>query len=86
MCSGASVAVPHHQKQGGRMQQGHGLHVIGIAGALVAGLLAVSAAQAADKPKPASSCVACHTDKTKLQEEAKGIPIPAGSVLQAGKG
>ena len=44
-------------------------------------------AVAADAPaKPTSSCVACHTDSAKLQEEAKGLPVPAASALQAGKG
>jgi hypothetical protein len=33
-----------------------------------------------------SSCIACHTDVGKLTEEAKGIPVPAASALQAGKG
>ena len=54
--------------------------------AALAGLLLATAGFAADAAKPASSCVACHTDVTKLQEEAKGIPIPTGSALQAGKG
>ena len=54
-----------------------------------AALLAASwagPARAADAAKSPSGCVACHTDSAKLQEEAKGIPQPAASALQAGKG
>ena len=55
--------------------------------ALLAGAALSAGAFAADAPaKPASSCVACHTDSAKLQEEAKGLPVPAASALQAGKG
>jgi hypothetical protein len=36
--------------------------------------------------KPVSSCVACHTDVEKIKAEAKDIPVPAASALQAGKG
>jgi hypothetical protein len=53
---------------------------------LAGAALSVTVLAAAAAEKPASSCVACHTDKVKLQEEAKGIPIPTGSILQAGKG
>lgn len=52
---------------------------------LVAGAAELRAADAAPGKSP-SGCVACHTDPAKLQEEAKGIPLPAGSALQAGKG
>ena len=55
--------------------------------ALLAGVTLSAASLAADAAeKPASSCVACHTDSAKLQEEAKGLPVPAASALQAGKG
>lgn len=58
-----------------------------IAAAVLAGLLCAGVSvPAAETPQPASSCVACHTDQARLQEEAKGIPIPAASPLQAGKG
>jgi len=60
---------------------------LSVAAAVLAGALFTAApAPAVEQAKPASSCVACHTDVTKLQEEAKGIPIPTGSALQAGKG
>jgi hypothetical protein len=54
--------------------------------AALAGLLLATGGLAADAAKPVSSCIACHTDLARLQEEAKGIPIPTGSALQAGKG
>jgi hypothetical protein len=54
--------------------------------ALLATALLAGTAHAADAAKSPSSCVACHTDSAKLQEEAKGIPAPAASALQAGKG
>ena len=55
--------------------------------ALMAGATISANALAADvAAKPTSSCVACHTDSAKLQEEAKGLPVPAASTLQAGKG
>lgn len=60
-----------------------------LAVALAAGLCLITASGelcAAAEPQAGSSCVACHTDATKLQEEAKGIPLPAASALQAGKG
>jgi cytochrome c553 len=51
-----------------------------------AAVLAAGGAQAAEAAKQPSTCVACHTDMAKLQEEAKGIPVPTGSALQSGKG
>jgi cytochrome c553 len=60
-----------------------------FAGTLAAGLLAAAgSAVAAGDPaaKPASSCVACHTNVEKLKAEAATIPVPAASALQAGKG
>lgn len=51
----------------------------------IAGAAGVRAA-AGDAAASPSSCVACHTDAARLQEEAKGIPLPKGSALQAGKG
>jgi cytochrome c553 len=58
-----------------------------LAATLLAGAVVSVNALAADvAAKPASSCVACHTDSAKLQEEAKGLPVPAASALQAGKG
>jgi len=60
-----------------------------LAAALAAGLLAAAGrAGAAGDPaaKPASSCVACHTNVEKLKAEAATIPVPAASALQAGKG
>ena len=58
-----------------------------LAATLLAGGVVSVNALAADVPtKPTSSCVACHTDSAKLQEEAKGLPVPAASALQAGKG
>ena len=58
-----------------------------LGAALLAGAaLCVCAPVAGAAEKPASSCVACHTDSAKLQEEAKGLPVPAASALQAGKG
>ena len=56
--------------------------VVTFAGALVV----VTTAVAADAGRSPSSCVACHTDSAKLTEEAKGLPQPAASALQAGKG
>lgn len=62
-----------------------------LALALAAGVLTVAGAAgvraaAGDAAASPSSCVACHTDTARLQEEAKGIPLPKGSALQAGKG
>jgi len=60
-----------------------------LAAALAAGLLAAAGSVgAAGDPaaKPASSCVACHTNVEKLKAEAANIPVPAASALQAGKG
>ena len=51
-----------------------------LAGAVLAGTPGAAPA------KPTSSCVACHTDVARIQEEAKGLPVPTGSALQAGKG
>lgn len=60
---------------------------LSVAAAVLAGVLFTGVpAPAAGQAKPGSSCIACHTDVTRLQEEAKGIPIPTGSALQAGKG
>jgi hypothetical protein len=57
------------------------------AAVLLAGAAFSTNAFAADAAKkPVSSCVACHTDVARIQEEAKGIPVPTGSALQAGKG
>lgn len=58
-----------------------------VAAALfAAAALGAGAARAAEPAKPQSSCVACHTDVEKLKAEAKNIPVPAASALQAGKG
>jgi cytochrome c553 len=60
-----------------------------FAESLAAGLLsAAGSVGAAWDPaaKPASTCVACHTDVEKLEAEAANVPVPAGSALQAGKG
>ena len=57
-----------------------------LAGVALPGIASAAEAAAATSAKPVSSCVACHTDLARLQEEAKGIPIPTGSALQAGKG
>jgi len=62
-----------------------------LAWALAAGVFTIAGAAgvraaAGDPAAPPSSCVACHTDTAKLQEEAKGIPLTTGSALQAGKG
>jgi len=60
-----------------------------LAAALAAGLftLAGSAGAAGDSAaKPASTCIACHTDVEKIKAEAANVPVPAGSALQAGKG
>ena len=61
-----------------------------LAWALAAGVLAVAGGAVSPAVAAAagstSSCIDCHTDAAKLQEEAKGIPIPKGSALQAGKG
>jgi hypothetical protein len=60
-----------------------------IGAAILAGLLFAAGpapAPAADPAKPESSCIACHTDSARLTEEAKGLPQPAASALQAGKG
>jgi len=53
---------------------------------LAGAVLPVNALTAAAAAKPTSSCVACHTDVERIKEEAKGIPVPAASALQAGKG
>ena len=60
-----------------------------VPGLALAALLAAqpapgAAAETAAAPK--SSCVACHTDQKTLQAESAGIPAPAGSALQSGKG
>jgi mono/diheme cytochrome c family protein len=68
------------------MTKGKGTPRTAAVAAAVATLLLAGAALAADAPKKVSSCIACHTDAAKLQEEAKGIPVPSGSALQAGKG
>ena len=57
-----------------------------VAAAIAAFALAAGGARAAEGAKQPSGCVACHTDVARLQEEAKGIPIPTGSALQSGKG
>ena len=60
-----------------------------LAAALATGLLvAAGTAGAAGDPaaKPASTCIACHTDVAKIKAEAANVPVPAGSALQAGKG
>ena len=58
-----------------------------LGAALLAGAaLSVTRSLPTRPTKPTSSCVACHTDSAKLQEEAKGLPVPAASALQAGKG
>jgi len=58
-----------------------------LAAAVLAGAALSGNALAADvAAKPTSSCVACHTDSAKLQQEARGLPVPAASALQAGKG
>lgn len=68
------------------MSRGHAGGIrIAVAAALVAVALTAGWSQAAEGAKQ-STCVACHTDVAKLQEEAKGIPIPTGSALQSGKG
>lgn len=54
---------------------------------VLAGAAISVGASAADAPvKPASSCVACHTDAEKLKVEAAKVSSPPGSALQAGKG
>lgn len=68
------------------MHRRHASQVSSIAGALFAGLMVAGAAHAADKPKPASSCVACHTDAEKLKLESAKVPAAPASALQAGKG
>lgn len=62
-----------------------------LAWALAAGVFTIAGAAGAraaagDPAASPSGCVACHTDAARLQEEAKGIPLPKGSALQAGKG
>jgi hypothetical protein len=57
-----------------------------LAGALLAGTALAAGTPGGAPAKPTSSCVACHTDVARIQEEAKGIPVPTGSALQAGKG
>ena len=56
--------------------------------ALVALLVAPTAPGIAAETAAAkkSSCVACHTDQKTLQAESAGIPQPAGSAMQSGKG
>lgn len=72
-----SESTHSHRRQLGRL----------LGAALLAGAALCVLAPAADAAeKPASSCVACHTDSAKLQEEAKGLPVQAASALQAGKG
>jgi len=60
--------------------------LLGATVLLAGAALSVNAFAADPAKKPASSCVACHTDVEKIKEEAKGIPLPTGSALQAGKG
>lgn len=57
-----------------------------LVGAILAGGAFAADAPKAPAAKPASSCVACHTDAEKLKTEAAKVPVPAGSALQAGKG
>lgn len=59
---------------------------VAVAAVFAAAALAAAGAGAAEGSKQPSGCVTCHTDMARLQEEAKGIPIPAGSALQSGKG
>ena len=54
--------------------------------AVLAGTALAAGTPGGAPTKPTSSCVACHTDVARIQEEAKGIPVPTGSALQAGKG
>lgn len=54
---------------------------------LVAGAAFAVGADAADAPaKPASSCVACHTDAERLKTESAKVAAAPASALQAGKG
>ena len=73
-----------------RLENSHSHHCLFrrlLGAAVLAGAALAVNARAADAPaKPTSSCVACHTDSARLQEEAKGLPVPAASALQAGKG
>jgi nitrate/TMAO reductase-like tetraheme cytochrome c subunit len=62
------------------------LGVTALTGVVLAGNVSAAGAPAGASTRQTSSCVACHTDSAKLQEEAKGIPQPAASALQAGKG
>lgn len=62
------------------------LGLTALTGVVLAGNVSAAGAPAGAPTKQTSSCVACHTDSARLQEEAKGIPIPTGSALQAGKG
>jgi hypothetical protein len=58
------------------------LGMTALAGAVLAGTV-----RAAEPPgKPASSCVACHTDAERLKVEAAKVPAAPASALQAGKG
>jgi hypothetical protein len=56
------------------------------AAVLAGAAVSVNALAAGVAAKPTSSCVACHTDSARLQDEAKGLPVPVASALQAGKG
>jgi len=76
----------HHQEDVG--SRGHLSRQL-LAAALAAGLFTLAgSADAAGDPaaKPASTCIACHTDVEKIKAEAANVPVPAGSALQAGKG
>jgi len=48
--------------------------------------LVPGAAAATEPTRPASSCVACHTDVEKLKTEAAKLPPPPKSAMTAGKG
>jgi len=62
------------------------LAVTMLAGAALGATAYAASTPAGAAAKPTSSCVACHTDVARIQEEAKGIPVPTASALQAGKG
>lgn len=79
--------------QGGAAAAGKKTLVRNLAGVLFGAVLCVQGSASAEgttspagKNTTSSSCVACHTDQKRLQEESAGIPLPAGSALQSGKG
>ncbi len=75
-----------HCQGGSRSHQWRVWRMLGVSIVAAAAVLSSDTCAAAAAAKPASSCVACHTDAEKLKAEAAKVPTPPVSALQAGKG